>query len=535
MGFIYQALSMQDRRHRRRQSCQVNYLSLLISLVFSDDVLPSCSSDLSSRVEELMRCAFQSNISNHDNISNVSFSELAKIQLAALQKKQTHRLCKPTADETGAAVLSVAEQSALWSLPASQQLSEEDKKAADKEGYLCMRMTRYLNQVFADDHGDLVLINSEEVKWIVTISEHPDNDMKREFFVVRRRLQTTCPESGSKALRKFRKLSENNDVSYIFGKLSNWKLRDCVRAVIKFKKSLKAEDFGKLVCYLQHLSRHDDESTYYGMVCDDTNVWLVSCTGGTTNVRDDIQWTDAGSTKLIQRFFSKRNQWCCLLDYCCAELGLKLAASDAFLGCGASGRVFRVVTETGMECALKIVFSTKTADITAVEAELRSLQSIKAAGGHTVTAVPNSLVFYRDPTSNAVHGAGYLMTEVGTVMSPDACRSDAQLTTEVLQELFHLHSLRRYHGDPRLPNIIRYGDALLWIDFMRTNLATPRDEDFSEFVRHDTKVLLLSIFGNEYGNNDGGVNDVASAVEAYAAAPSEHSVSKLIEAVLALH
>lgn len=114
-------------------------------------------------------------------------------------------------------LLREAEQIALLNEPRCE-LSEEDKKLIKKEGYLCLRMTRYLQRLLCGD--DLVLVNSEEIKWIVTISEHPDpeNYMKPDFFLIKRGLQVDHPETGSPVLCNFRKLPENMDVSYSFGK-----------------------------------------------------------------------------------------------------------------------------------------------------------------------------------------------------------------------------------------------------------------------------------------------------------------------------
>lgn len=458
-----------------------------------------------------------------DSFSNVSFSELAKIQMSALRRKHAYRLFVPSAGEVES-VLSVIEQRALLSTP-TIKLSKIEKKATKKEGYLCLKMTRYLIRLFYDE--DLLLVNSEEHKWIVTVSEHPENFMKPDFFLIKKGLQCDYPETGSKALQKFRKLPENSDVRYSFGKLSDWRLRDYILAVIEFKVKLTPEDFGKLVCYLQHLSRNDNESAYYGMVCDDVDVWLVSCSEGKADARIDTKWTTAGSAQLIRGFFSQRNHWCSVLDHCCAELKVKLVANNSFLGCGGSGRVFSVMTEDGSQCALKIVHSVKTTDLTAVQAELMSLRSIKAAGGHTVT-VMGLPVHYRDPLSNEIIGIGYLMAEVGTVIRSEECRGNRELITELFRELYHLHGLRRYHGDPRLPNIIRHNNALLWIDFMRMNIETPSEVDFPAFVKHDVKTLLQSV----YGKVD--TSGLSTVLDSYANAPSDVTIEVLIDAILAV-
>ena len=354
-------------------------------------------------------------------------------------------------------------------------------------------MTRYLNKIFAV--GDDIMVNSEELKWIVTVTEHSENYMKPDFFVTRRGLQSQCTETGSVELRNFRALAENVDVDYQFGKLCNWSVRDCISAVIEFKVKLTPKDFGKMVCYLQHLCRDDESSTYYGMVCDSVDIWLVVCTGGKAIKRKDLKWTDGQSFELIQGFFSKRNAWRTLLDYFCSSFSVKLVNSDAFLGCGASGRVFKVVDAAGVYHALKIVHSTEPTVIAAVQAEISTVQEIKTSGGNTVTI--ENMALYFDLNHQCATGVGYLMAEVGKIFSAEECRNNKNIATRAFDALHDLHKLRRYHGDPRLPNLINYNNQLIWIDFMRANSTAVDKVDFSLYVIHDFNSLFSSIYGEK--------------------------------------
>ena len=457
-------------------------------------------------------------VAKADIYSNVSYSELARIQMDAIKSKNCYRKFVPGLEEVSAdPVLSQPEHEALLTKPCIKP-TPAVKKTLKKEGYLCMRMTRYLQRLF--DDKDLLLVNSEEYKWIVTFSKHPDNFMKPDFFLIKKGLQIDLGETGSETLVKLRKLPENSDVKYSFGKLNKWCLRDCILAVIEFKVKLEPQDFGKLVCYLQHMSRDDSKSTYRGMVCDATDVWLVCCTEGKVDTRIDTTWTSAGSAQLIKRFFSHRNSWCSVLDYCCAELKVKLSASNSFLGRGSSGRVFRVVDEDNNERAMKIVYSENATHITAVQAEITTLRSIKALGGHTVTVVGEP-AYYRNPLNNTITGIGYLMAEVGNVVSVTDHNEQA---AELFRELYELHRLNRYHGDPRLPNIIRYNENLLWIDFMRINLDHPSEDEFEKFVEHDVTILLRSVFGEA-------PPCVVSTLHVYARTRSKANIQNLIQAV----
>ena len=130
------------------------------------------------------------------------------------------------------------------------------------------------------------------------------------------------------------------------------------------------------------------------------------------------------------------------------------------------------MTEDNNERAMKIVYSENATHITAVQAEITTLRSIKALGGHTVTVVGEP-AYYMNPLNNTISGIGYLMAEVGNVVSVTDHNEQA---AELFRELYELHRLNRYHGDPRLPNIIQYNENLLWIDFMRVNLDNPSEE-----------------------------------------------------------
>lgn len=388
-----------------------------------------------------------------DTISSVSYSDLAKLHLASPAEKRAHR---KFSGDVGLPVLSPAEQEALWDEPSCEH-TEAVMRASKIEAYLCIKMTRYLQRLFND--ADVLLVNSEETKWIETLSGDRENFQKPDFFLIRKGLQVNSSETGSPMRCMLRALPENSDVTYSFGKPCHWCLRDCVLAIIEVKVKLTAADFGNLVSYLQHMSRGDSESTFCGMVCDDREVWLVSCTAGQTVSRIDTTWTARGSLAFIRQFFSKRNPWCEVLDHCCAAFAVQPIAENAFLGRGANGRVFTVVTPDGSRhFAMKIVYSKNDGDITAAQLEVASLKAIKNAGGHVVTIV-GELVCYRDPLTTAIHGVGYLMAEVGTPLAADECMASPTLITEVFHELYHLHRLRRYHGDARLQNIIRYGDS----------------------------------------------------------------------------
>ena len=455
---------------------------------------------------------------------NDLYIQTAKIHLHDLKKK--HRYWQNgLIPKDAQPVMSVTEQSELLALPTGR-LSKSQEEFIITDEFLSLKVTRYLQRLFKK--SDLILVNCEDIKWIETIYEHSDNYMKPDFLLIKKGLQQDCPETGSRPLRALRRLPENKDVVYSFGKLSDWRIRDCIVAVIDCKvDGLKPRDFGRLVSYLQHLTREDNKSTFYGMVCDSTDVWLVTCTEGMVDTHIHTKWTNPGSAQLIRTFFSQRNDWCCLLDHCCAMLAVQLDTNCAVLGCGSRGRIFRVRTKDGSLCAMKIVHSLNAETIAGVELELEALRSIKAAGGNIVTVV-GSPTYFIDPLSEEVTGIGYLMAEAGVVVTEKECSNQPSLIVDIFQELYTLHRLRKFHGDPRIPNIIRYNDVLLWIDAMRISIHDPTKKEFPDYVKHDVKTLYRSIYDMELPNTI----SVVTALDFYAVSPSDATFDILMSLII---
>ena len=367
---------------------------------------------------------------------------------------------------------------------ASSAEKNEELRAIRHESYLCWQMTPRLTALF-EQIG--IVVNCEEYKWVHTCSEDKVYYMKPDFFVALNGLQTREVSSGPRFIRDLR---GTTDHTYYFGKMT-WEVRDCTRALIEFKNTLSPQDFGKLVIYLQHLSRGSKGCMYYGMLCDDTDVVLASCCDGVMCTRYELQWTSPGSQAFVQRFFSPQNYWTKLMNLSMSHFKVRLEGDNAFLGAGRNGRVFRVHAE-GKVFALKIVLLVNgdKGDIGlahSVFAEHSTLRSLKTRGLPVVTVLKDGPFAVDEKGGEHSLGICYLMAEVGT---PVTVQSATELR-EVFMLLLELHRQNEFHGDPRLSNIICVEGRLLWIDFMSFH-GVSQDFITQRFAR-DVRTLTASL------------------------------------------
>lgn len=193
------------------------------------------------------------------------------------------------------------------------------------------------------------------------------------------------------------------------------------------------------------------------------------------------KWTDAGSKDFLKSYIAevKSRFLPPLTDaiiQLCQALKVKPSSSTPFLGRGADGYVFRVVSllDPDTELAMKVVMRDKIAE------EFGVLQQAYAV-------VPDIVV---EPVGHCVElmlsdgtvcGA-YLMKEVGS-------KVDMRMRPTVLKLLVTLHGAGLKHGDPRMPNVVKVGEKCKFIDFRLFGVQ------FSEESRkNDLKILLKSAY-----------------------------------------
>jgi hypothetical protein len=420
----------------------------------------------------------------------MSDSEIASLHLIELRKKaptfampQTEgpEICR----ECNWSSLIAERRAAL----VDANTTSEGKTAIAHESYLCWQMTPYLQAIF--EPRDIV-VNSEDYKWVHTYSENKQNFMKPDFFVTLKGLMVRQESSGMPYIKTLRNETE---IDYYFGKML-WEIRDCMRVLIEFKNKLALEHFGKLIIYLQHLSRDSKGCMYYGMLCDDTNIILASCCDSVICSRYDLKWTTPGSLAFVRTFVSPQNQWMQLLNLSMLQLNVQLKSDAAFLGMGRNGRAFGIEDKCsdGKACSdrkasvLKIVLTPDDGLVHTVFAEHGTLRHLKKKNLPVVTVMGDeAFSVYADDDDQCL-GVCYVMEELGapvTVKNADDLRS-------VFMLLFALHSQNEFHGDPRLTNIILFEGKLLWIDFSTLHVLKT-EEYLKKCFANDIRILTGSV------------------------------------------
>ena len=118
--------------------------------------------------------------------------------------------------------------------------------------------------------------------------------------------------------------------------------------------------------------------------------------------------------------------------------------------------MFCVAAGDATRHALKASLALSRADL---EYEFSALQRAAEAGAPVVPVVPGSLVHFLDG-SGAHRGGGFLLRHVGARAELSSSHSCAG----AFAALHALHAAGFAHGDARLPNMVRHGSELLWID-----------------------------------------------------------------------
>lgn len=214
----------------------------------------------------------------------------------------------------------------------------------------------------------------------------------------------------------------------------------------------------------------------HAILFDRESFWLIHGNNlGAVKV-EIAKWVNKGSKKYFQNFVEKaKSPWISILAHACDMLNVEVVEGDSFLGRGAYGRVFKVKKDSEV-VALKIVETEWTKNLhieaDALKNDCETELTSKAIG--EVVDVPG--------------GAALLLTPVGIPVSQPKTKIEVK---EIFKLLWELHVKGLIHGDPRIPNVISYGEKLLWIDLTNTFRATPNLR-FMDVVTLTTSLLRLS-------------------------------------------
>ncbi|KAG9414679.1 hypothetical protein AC1031_008080 [Aphanomyces cochlioides] len=215
--------------------------------------------------------------------------------------------------------------------------------------------------------------------------------------------------------------------------------KDLFDCLILFESKLKISGaaFGQIARYLQNLNPN---ASACAILFDRRSFWLIKSYKTVIFRVETANWVDGGSKALFEKFIaSNASPWVKMLTNACSLLGVSIG-SDAYLGRGAYGRVFKV-TKDGEDFALKIVEESNFGVLCQEAEAIRKAQD---------TVLPLSPVGMPLPRPNSQFDLAKLF-----------------------QLLWQLHSLDLVHGNLRVPNVIVHMDKPLWIDLVEVNKASP--------------------------------------------------------------
>lgn len=341
----------------------------------------------------------------------------------------------------------------------------------------------------------LQFVNSEEAKWVHTLLEHNENDLKPDGCSSLFGLCTLETEHRSEThgLLRDRIKHDFPGTKFDFGG-GIWAIKDFQVVVWEFKVHISPADKGTAYKYIAHLSRDDKTNKYCVILGDVTDFYIIVGSDGEARESRHGKWTDMGSRKEIMDALRHRNHGLRLLEVISDKLSVTV---KSFLGAGAFGRCFMVEPSDGRnhaKRALKIVLtlhdtSEFTERLVCGEFEklcqLRHLPSI-------INVDENSLRKYVDE-DGAVIGVGYLMEAVGVPLTVDQAKQP-RMVKKLLKSLEALHTAGHYHGDSRVNNALLLGGEIVWVDLVSAGAASADD---NVHKRRDLTDTIGSVYGRE--------------------------------------
>jgi hypothetical protein len=365
-----------------------------------------------------------------------------------------------------------------------------------KEDVLTALLTPALT-VVCTRFSNAVLANSEHIKWI-----HTGSDMKIHFQAPDLFL---CHRSAFEA-RDMPQASDSSSISavaaaalrgpdFLFG-ACRWELCDAVLCTLEVKQQVSlAVNIGEIYPKMQNLIKGSQRQTQRCCLLDSRRAYLLEFSYSGLNSCVDFALDAAGSLDALAAFIGcvKPPWWCTLLDGLCMSLSVELRSSDSFLGRGATGMAFAVRARSDHDTWHALKISKAREHVQSVELECAQLSRIcrllesvpdsaRSAFGVVKRFLPSSCSelcrFRFDVSVEELFslGVGFMFGPVGVSIWREP--RSVGLLAELLSALAALHRAGITHGDARLPNIVRYGEQLVWIDFQQS-FVEPYDASVS--------------------------------------------------------
>jgi hypothetical protein len=371
------------------------------------------------------------------------------------------------------------------------KLNELQKQENFSEALLAQWFTPILQEMVQEASRQagykLVLVNCERHHWVQGADKHAARTHP-DFFV-------THP-----AFFKYLESSKDTKMGgkgFLFGKPSNWNLRDCIQICCE----LMLNDFPKHVAqvagYSLLMSHNSGSGTVdearidetFFLLGDANNFSLINCFQGVPSQCTEGQWKDPGSRKMIIHYIMKKrlgNPWAQAMEQLCKQFCVTYTQpsknSQCFLGCGSDGRVFRVQSKTGALYALKMALGDR--GCLRIREEYRNHVNYSHVLNQSGSSVSMSK-FYMDSKRQYV---GLLVEPVGEPLE----RTEKQIM-QALISLRSLTNLRLRHGDARLPNVIwdRDKNRALWLDLTRATMQG-KQENPADVFAEETETFFNS-------------------------------------------
>ncbi|KAJ3077505.1 hypothetical protein HDU99_001143, partial [Rhizoclosmatium hyalinum] len=356
---------------------------------------------------------------------------------------------------------------------------------------------------------DVDFVNSEVYRWLQETGVCTVTDFQPDYIVTLKGLyeRKDEPKDDSQEARNLARTTHGTTFHFGHPPKELWNTVTILQSKLNFNEE---KDFGEVVRYLEHLNEHA-----HAVLFDRRRCWLIR-TRENHDIRsiEEVNWSFGGSKqKFVDFILSSLDPWRSVVLEACNIFNVELADSNAFLGAGATGRVFKVRRlETAETFALKLVVETDDVDVYSLHDECNLLKAAHGTG--VVASVIQQFKRFRDGTA-----AGMLISPVG---SPISRRNlSLQLLHQIAQALFALHKGGFEHGDSRLANLIQTDDnQLLWIDprFSYFNMELRWKQDASALSRsilnlkHDPVLpKFITTLIDQYALNQDNVSCLALA------------------------
>lgn len=346
---------------------------------------------------------------------------------------------------------------------------------------------------------NLILVNSERHPWVE--DPHGGEASKPDMIVLDAALFAASVSPVDKA---------HAEDGFYFGKLANFDLCDSISVTLEWKIDMGTDAHVAFGEGLEYARRMHSPSRIVGTSCEEDrqcqHVMLADKKGFVLSVVKYNraisyvygQWCAPGSRDAIVSFFACNKKWLDAIRDACLKLAvspvvpaaMKLAddatrmnGQSAFLGRGATGRVFLVRGESDIGDNVTSLFALKVAlgrdGCSRLLSESARSKAISGMG-ELAAVIPRLVAEFECPRSEY---AALLFQPVGARIGPPFTKYKIEGALIALRELGNRGV---HHGDARWPNVLWVGDdksgRSVWTDLQTATVNYDRSMWLDLFV-----------------------------------------------------